>query len=102
MLQNSLLIHADELPVRKTSAADIDLVHFGKFIHVHFDCELDDLLKRERIGLEQLLNNLGLADGTLLTLAGVMLFGKFPQKNHAMSIIEPVRGYGKGKYRFAL
>lgn len=94
MLQNSLLIHADELPVRKTSAADIDLVHFGKFIRVHFDCELDDLLKRERIGLEQLLNNLGLADGTLLTLAGVMLFGKFPQKNHAQFMVKAVSFVG--------
>ena len=94
MLQNSLLIHADELPVRKTSSADIDLVHFGKFIRVHFDCELDDLLKRERIGLEQLLNNLGLADGTLLTLAGVMLFGKFPQKNHAQFMVKAVSFVG--------
>jgi len=67
LLQTSLLIHADELPVAKTSVEDIDLYHFGEFLENNYGILKTDVLTPGKVDLPQKLQNLGLMDGTQLT-----------------------------------
>ena len=93
MLQKSLLIHADELPVEKTSVRDIDLVHLGEYLEANYAIPSDDV-RDGRVDLSQLLQNLGFMDGSLLTLAGVMLFAKNPQRFCPVNVVKAVAFYG--------
>ena len=93
MLQKSLLIHADELPVEKTSVRDLDLVHLAEYLEKNYAIPSDDV-RDGRADLPQLLQNLGFMDGTLLTLAGVMLFAKNPQRFCPVNVVKAVAFYG--------
>ena len=93
MLQKSLLIHADELPVEKTSVRDLDLVHLGEYLEKNYAISSDDV-RDGRADLPQLLQNLGFMDGSLLTLAGVMLFAKNPQRFCPVNVVKAVAFYG--------
>ena len=90
MLQASLLIHADELPVPKSSFSDIDLYHFGEFLQKSHGISAEDVLERGKVDIPQLLQNLALADGTRLTLGGLLLFGKNPQRFSPVNVVKCV------------
>jgi len=90
MLQSAGLVHADEIPVEGTTSGDIDLEHFGAFFEKQYGEPLDDALDKAGISLGQLLNNLGLAREATLNLAGVMLFGRNPQRHRPALVIKAV------------
>jgi len=90
MLQNSNLVHADEVPIDGTSSLDIDVEHFEAFFSKQYEKSLDET----GIPLEQLLNNLGLARGAKLNLAGLMLFGRNPQKHRPAFVVKAVSFFG--------
>jgi len=94
LLQASLLIHADELPVPKTSVADIDLYHFGEFLEKCYGVPKVDVLTPGQVDVAQKLQNLGLSDGSQLTLAGLMLFGKDPQRYVPVNVVKAVAFVG--------
>jgi len=103
MLQNADLVHADEVPVEGTSVSDIDLDYFSRFFEIKYDFSLDSALDKERISLNRLLNNLGLARDTNLNLAGLMVFGRNPQRHRPAFVVKAVSFVGNDpagkKYR---
>jgi len=76
LFQRAGLVYADVVPIAGTSVADLDLKAFNAYFNRRYgqDSEL------EEASTEQLLQNLGLGDGRELTLAGLMLFGRQPQR----------------------
>lgn len=88
MLQASLLVHADELPMAGSSAKDIDLHHFGEFLERNYRIPLGDVLDPGKVDIPQMLSNLGFAAGSQLTLAGVMLFAKTPQRFAPVNVVK--------------
>jgi ATP-dependent DNA helicase RecG len=103
MLQSADLVHADEVPVEGTTPGDVDLEHFGTFFEKQYGEPLDNMLDKAGISLGQLLNNLGLAREATLNLAGVMLFGRHPQRHRPVFVIKAVSFVGNdptgNKYR---
>ena len=103
MLQSADLVNADEVPVEGTTSGDIDLQHFGAFFEKQYGEPLDNMLDKAGISLGQLLNNLGLAREATLNLAGVMLFGRNPQRHRPAFVIKAVSFVGNdpagNKYR---
>lgn len=103
MLQSADLIHADELPVEGTTTGDIDWEHFSGFFEKLYGEPLDKTLDRDGLSLGRLLNNLGLAREATLNLAGVMLFGRNPQRHRPAFVIKAVSFVGNDpsgdKYR---
>ena len=94
LLQRSLLIHADELPVEKSTIDNLDYRHLGEFLQKNYGMDQDVVMAPNNPDLPQLLENLGFADGTRLTLAGVMLFGKNPQRFLPTNIVKAVSFVG--------
>ncbi len=86
LFQNSDLVHADEVPVNGTTENDIDLKYFKEFYQKQYE---EDFEKSE-IPLIQVLNNLNLARNSNLNIAGLMLFGKEPEKYKPAFIIKAV------------
>lgn len=103
MLQSADLVHADELPVEGTTAGDMDLEHFRAFFENQYGKPLDNMLDKARISLGQLLSNIGLARDATLNLAGLMLFGRNPQRYRPAFVIKAVSFVGNDpagdKYR---
>ena len=103
ILQKSHLLHADEVSVYGTSAKDIDLYHLGEFLERNYGISSDDVLEPGKVDIPQMLRNLGFADGQQLTLAGLMLFGKNPQRYAPVNVVKCVSYYGNdiagSKYR---
>jgi ATP-dependent DNA helicase RecG len=75
MLQQSQLLHGDEVPVRGSSISDVDREYFQAFFEKHFGHKLDE----EELSLGQVLTNMNLLSDSVLTVSGVLLFGKNPQ-----------------------
>jgi ATP-dependent DNA helicase RecG len=94
MLQSADLVHADEVPVEGTSTGDIDLEHFSRFFEELYGDPLEYALERDAILLIQLLNNLGLAKGTILNLAGLMIFGRNPQRHRPAFLVKAISFVG--------
>ena len=103
MLQSADLVYADEVPVEGTTAGDVDLEHFGSFFERQYGESLEQALNKAGIPLGQLLNNLGLARESLLNLAGLMLFGRQPQRHRPVFLVKAVSFVGNDpagdKYR---
>ncbi len=108
MLQSADLVHADEVPVEGTTNSDIDLKHFRTFFLKHYgkqqyDESFSDDPDRPGIALGQLLNNLGLARESSLNLAGLMIFGRQPQRHRPAFVVKAVAFVGNDpagdKYR---
>ena len=103
MLQNADLVHADEVPVMGASAEEIDLQHFGAFFGKQYSESIEKALEESGITLARLLGNLGLARGTSLNLAGLMLFGRNPQRHRPAFLVKAVSFIGNDpagdKYR---
>ena len=103
ILQKSHLLHADEVPVYGTSTKDIDLYHFGEFLERNYGISAEDVLEPGKVDIPQKLRNLGFAEDSQLTLAGLMLFGKNPQRYLRTNVVKCVAFYGNSiagtKYR---
>jgi ATP-dependent DNA helicase RecG len=103
MLQSSDLIHADELVMEGTTTSDMDLTHFSAFFEKVYGESLDMALDRDGLSLGRLLNNLGLAKDTTLNLAGLMIFGRYPQRYRPAYVVKAVSFVGNdpagSKYR---
>ena len=94
LLQSADLVHADEVPVEGTTTGDVDLEHFRGFFQKQYGEELDDALDRDGISLAQLLNNLRLTRETTLNLAGLMVFGRHPQRHRPVFVVKAVSFVG--------
>jgi len=103
MFQSADLVHADEVPVEGTSTGDIDLEHFGAFYEKQFGEPLDKALDKAGISFGQLLNNVRLAREATLSLAGLMIFGRHPQRHRPAFVVKAVAFVGNdptgNKYR---
>jgi ATP-dependent DNA helicase RecG len=75
MFQSAQLIHGDDVPIARTSIADIDLDYFRRFFKTCFDQALED----QDLSLLQVLSNMRLVSNDALTVAGVLLFAKDPR-----------------------
>jgi ATP-dependent DNA helicase RecG len=75
MFQAAQLVHADELPVSGSSIADIDLDYFRRFYSMRYEQELD----QQELSLGQVLANMRLVSGGVLTVTGVLLFARETQ-----------------------
>ncbi len=76
LFQQAGLVCADAVPVAGSSVADIDAKALGEYFQRRFR------QSPEQTGLEttRILENLGLASGDTPNLAGLLLFGKAPQR----------------------
>jgi ATP-dependent DNA helicase RecG len=103
MLQASMLIHADELAIDGTTISDFDMGRFASFFAKLYGENLDAALERDGITFARLLNNLGLARDTNLNLAGLLLFGRNPQRYRPAFVVKAVSFVGNDaagdKYR---
>lgn len=103
MLQATMLIHADELAIDGTTIGDVDIEHFATFFANQFGESLDTALERDQIAVARLLNNLGLARDTNLNLAGLLIFGRNPQRYRPAFVVKAVSFVGNdpagAKYR---
>ncbi len=103
MLQSADLVHADEVPVAGSSTADLDRYHFSEFYARQYGETIEAVLERDGIPVGQLLSNLGLARETNLNLAGLLLFGRNPQRHRPAFVMKAVSFVGNeasgDKYR---
>jgi ATP-dependent DNA helicase RecG len=94
---------ADEIPVERTTTADLDANHLSEFLSRQHGETLDAILARDGISVGQLMSNLGLARGTNLNLAGLLVFGRDPQRHRPASVVKAVSFVGNDpagdKYR---
>ena len=70
------LLQADQVPVRNATVADIDERAFGRY----FERRYGQSLSAAGLPVVQLMENLKLAQDGVPNLAGVLLFGKHPQR----------------------
>ncbi len=97
MLQSSGNIYADEQIILKSTIHDLDVNAFKKCLHRKYhekltgkSFNLEQLLKLSvekifetldlNLSMKKVLQNMGLAAGEHLTLAGLLLFGELPQR----------------------
>lgn len=92
--QSADLVYADEVPVVGTSVEDIDSEHFTTFFAKQFGEPLDDALAKAGLSLSRLLNNLGLAREETLNLAGLLIFGRQPQRHRPAFVVKAVSFVG--------
>lgn len=99
IFQSSDLIHADEVPISGTTENDLDNEYFRGFYMKNYEENID----QSDVPVMQLLNNLNLAHNNSLNLAGLLLFGKEPEKYKPAFIIKAVAFVGNDptgdKYR---
>ncbi|MDP2417821.1 MAG: hypothetical protein U1D25_12305 [Hydrogenophaga sp.] len=76
MFQRAGLLQADQVPVRNATAADIDERAFGRYFERRYGQSLD----AAGLPVVQLMENLQLAQDGVPNLAGLLLFGKQPQR----------------------
>lgn len=103
MLQSANLVHADELPIDGTTAGDVDWEHFRRFFEKLHGESLDNALGDNGISPGRLLNNLGLAKDAALNLAGLLMFGRHPQRHRPALVVKAISFVGNDpageKYR---
>jgi ATP-dependent DNA helicase RecG len=78
------------VPVEGTTVGDVDMEHFGEFFAKGYGESLD----RAEASPGRLLNNLGLMRGERLNLAGLMLFGRHPQRYRPAFVVKAVTFVG--------
>ena len=94
ILQKAHLLYADETPVYGANAKDIDLYHFGEFLERNYGISAESVLEPGKVDIPLMLRNLGFASGDQLTLAGLLLFGKNPQRYAPVNVVKCVAYYG--------
>ncbi len=75
LFQQAGLVHADETPVTKLGAGDVDISYFESFFIQQFGYPLAE----HDLSLPQLLTNMNLMTKGYLNVAGSLLFAKVPQ-----------------------
>jgi ATP-dependent DNA helicase RecG len=75
LFQAASLVHADEVPVTGMRVDDLDLTYFDSFFQDKYGHTIDE----DGVPLPKLLENMNLATGGNLNLAGALLFSKRPQ-----------------------
>lgn len=75
MLQSTALIHADEMPVKGSSVADIDAAFFEAFFEKH----VGESFATQTLSLTQLMTNMNLMKEGQLNICAVLLFATKPQ-----------------------
>lgn len=90
-----LALFPDELPIPNTTLSDLDQGYFERQFETFAEMPIEDT----GLSLERLLTNLKLWDGTTLTMAGILLFGRNPQAHLPFAMISAVhfRGFQKNK-----
>ena len=86
LFQQAGLIYADEVPVAQATVADIDHRAFGEYFESRYREPLEDTDQ----SLARLLQNMGLARDGALTLAGLLLFAKKPERFRPAFMIKAV------------
>lgn len=86
IFQQSGLLHADETAVPGLDAGDIDLPYFEAF----FQNQFQESLAQHGLPVPRLLQNLNLTHGTVLNLAGALLFARTPQFRLPAFIVKAV------------
>lgn len=86
MFQSSALVHADELPVNGSSAADVDQEFFDAF----FEKEYSERVEDQDLSRVQLLENMNLAKNEQLNICGTLLFASRPQIRLPVFIVKAV------------
>jgi ATP-dependent DNA helicase RecG len=74
LFQSADLVHADEVPTQ-ADISKLDVTYFTRFLTSYYQQALPDDAEQ----LKKMLNNMGLAVGNYLNLAGLMLFAASPQ-----------------------
>ena len=95
LLQSASLVHFDEIPIGKTSSADLELEAFGEYYQRIYE----QALAEADIPLTPMLENMrflvtDLRGEQRLSLAGLLLFGKRPQDVLSHAYISAVRWEG--------
>ena len=90
LMQASGTLYADEMPLAHTSLDELDLLRFRDFYRQQYDQEIDQL----NTSTERILSNLKLLKPQHLTLAGLLLFGKEPQRVRPQLMVKAVAFIG--------
>lgn len=103
MMQSAGLVHADEVPVEGTTLNSLDDAHFDGFFQKQYGRSVQQALEDSGLTIAQLLDNLGLAKDETLNLAGLILFGRDPQRHRPAFVVKAVSFVGNDpagvKYR---
>ena len=86
MFQSAALVHADEIPVRNSSIADVDQGFFSSF----FEREFGESVADQGISCAQLMENMNLMRDGQLNISGALLFANRPQIRLPVYIIKAV------------
>ncbi len=90
LFQESDILHGDQVPVEESTLDDLDEDYFDQF----YQKEFDHSFREESVDLKILLSNLNLAKDDRLNIAGLLLFGKYPQKYKPQFNIKAVHFVG--------
>lgn len=90
LFQQAGSVHADEAPVARLGAGDIDLPYFERF----FEGQFGESLAQHNQPLPQLLTNMNLMNQGQLNVAGGLLFAKAPQYALPAFIVKAVAFVG--------
>ncbi|MFH0994273.1 MAG: ATP-binding protein, partial [Pseudomonadota bacterium] len=74
LFQTSGLLHADVSPANGLTIADIDMDYFRVF----FQQRYGEPIEKQRLPLEQIIQNMNLGENGVLNLTGALLFAKNP------------------------
>jgi ATP-dependent DNA helicase RecG len=103
MMQRAGLVNADEVPVEGTTLDSLDDDHFNGFFQKQYARSVKQALEDSDLTMARLLNNLGLAKDGTLNLAGLLLFGRNPQRYRPAFVVKAVSFVGNDpagvKYR---
>ncbi len=86
LLQESKSIFADEQIIPETSFSDLDISKFEQYLDNRYHKTIDDF----KIDIKQLTSNTNIIKNNNLTLTGLLLFGKNPQKYRSLFSIQCV------------
>ena len=86
LFQSSALVQADETAVPYTSIVDLDMHCFDEFYQKRYN----ESIKQSAIPLPRLLENLNLVREGSLNLAGLLLFGRNPQRLRPQFMVKAV------------
>jgi len=91
ILQKSSLLCADEMPVSGSSWDDLNLSHVVAFLDNNYGIHQSESLADDGLVAKKVLGNLGLINNGVLTLAGLLLFGRNPQRFRRVDVVKCVR-----------
>jgi len=90
LFQESGKLYADEMILKNASFDDIDFVLFQQFYEKKYRVPFED----DRETFPRMFENLNLASGGFLNVAGILLFGKNPMKYFPLSQVTAVSFVG--------